>query len=55
MRAVGADIHDVASAMGQDGRISDSLHPGPGFGDLVSKDLVSLIAVSKEKNVRLRP
>ena len=50
---VGADIHDVASAMGQDGRISDKfLHPGPGFGgSCFPKDLESLIAISKEKNV----
>ena len=35
---VGADIHDVASAMGQDGRISDKfLHPGPGLEVLFSK------------------
>ena len=53
--SVGADIHDVASAMGQDGRISDKfLHPGPGFGgSCFPKDLVSLIAVSKEKNVMI--
>jgi len=51
--AVGADIHDVASAMGQDGRISDKfLHPGPGFGgSCFPKDLESLIAVSKEKRL----
>ena len=51
--AVGADIHDVASAMGQDGRISDKfLHPGPGFGgSCFPKDLESLIAISKEKNI----
>ena len=51
--SVGADIHDVAGAMGQDGRISDKfLHPGPGFGgSCFPKDLESLIAISKEKNV----
>ena len=51
--SVGADIHDVASAMGQDGRISDKfLHPGPGFGgSCFPKDLESLISISKEKNV----
>ena len=50
---VGADIHDVASAMGKDGRISDKfLHPGPGFGgSCFPKDLESLIAKSKEKNI----
>ncbi len=50
---VGADIHDVANAMGQDGRISDKfLHPGPGFGgSCFPKDLESLIAISNEKNL----
>ena len=50
---VGADIHDVASAMGQDGRISDKfLHPGPGFGgSCFPKDLESLVAISKENNL----
>ena len=53
--AVGADIHDVASAMGQDGRISEKfLHPGPGFGgSCFPKDLESLIVLSKEKNVTM--
>ena len=32
--AVGADIHDVASAMGQDGRISDKFLL-PGFSALI--------------------
>ncbi len=52
---VGADIHDVASAMGQDGRISDKfLHPGPGFGgSCFPKDLESLVAISKEKNINM--
>ncbi len=53
--SVGADIHDVASAMGQDGRISDKfLHPGPGFGgSCFPKDLESLNAISKEKNIKM--
>ncbi len=48
--AVGADVHDVASAMGKDGRISEKfLHPGPGFGgSCFPKDLESLIAISKK-------
>ena len=51
--SVGADIHDVANAMGQDGRISDKfLHPGPGFGgSCFPKDLESLISIAKEKNI----
>ncbi len=53
--SVGADIHDVASAMGEDGRISDKfLHPGPGFGgSCFPKDLESLIATSKANNLVL--
>ncbi len=53
--SVGADIHDVASAMGQDGRISEKfLHPGPGFGgSCFPKDLESMIAISRDKNITL--
>ncbi len=53
--SVGADIHDVASAMGQDGRISDKyLHPGPGFGgSCFPKDLESLVEISKENNLSM--
>lgn len=52
---VGADIHDVADAMGQDGRISDKfLHPGPGFGgSCFPKDLESLVAISKENDLSM--
>ena len=47
---VGADIHDVASAMGQDGRISDKfLHPGPGSEVLVSKRLRIINCYIKRK------
>jgi len=47
---VGADVHDVAKAMGEDGRISEKfLHPGPGFGgSCFPKDLESLSSISKE-------
>jgi len=41
---VGADVHHVAKAMGQDGRISPKfLHPGPGFGgSCFPKDILAL-------------
>ena len=41
---VGADVHQVAKAMGQDGRISPKfLHPGPGFGgSCFPKDILAL-------------
>ena len=53
--AVGADIHQVARAMGQDGRISSKfLHPGPGFGgSCFPKDLEALYNLGKEKNIDL--
>ena len=52
---VGADVHQVAKAMGQDGRISSKfLHPGPGFGgSCFPKDIESLYALGKEKNIEL--
>ena len=52
---VDADIHDVASAMGKDGRISDKfLHPGPGFGgSCFPKDLESLLAISDGYGVKM--
>lgn len=52
---LGADIHDVANAMGQDGRISDKfLHPGPGFGgSCFPKDLEALLAVSKNNELKM--
>jgi UDPglucose 6-dehydrogenase len=50
--AVGADVHIVAKAMGNDGRISAKfLHPGPGFGgSCFPKDTKALLSLSKELN-----
>ena len=47
---VGADVHDVARAMGLDGRIGKKfLHPGPGFGgSCFPKDTKALVHVGKE-------
>ncbi len=52
---VGADIHQVAKAMGQDGRISSKfLHPGPGFGgSCFPKDTQAITALSRKKGVPL--
>ena len=52
---VGADVHDVARAMGKDGRISDKfLHPGPGFGgSCFPKDLESLSSISDEHGLNM--
>jgi len=48
---VGADVHQVAKAMGQDGRISPKfLHPGPGFGgSCFPKDTQAIAALSRKK------
>ncbi|MDC0911214.1 UDP-glucose/GDP-mannose dehydrogenase family protein [Candidatus Marinimicrobia bacterium] len=53
--SVGADVHDVAIAMGKDGRISDKfLHPGPGFGgSCFPKDLEALLSLSQEHSVTM--
>ena len=49
--AVGADVHQVARAMGKDGRISPKfLHPGPGFGgSCFPKDTQALAAMGREQ------
>jgi UDPglucose 6-dehydrogenase len=51
---VGADVHDVARAMGLDGRIGRKfLHPGPGYGgSCFPKDTLSLVNFSAEFGVR---
>ena len=49
---VGADVHEVARAMGLDGRISPKfLHPGPGFGgSCLPKDMHALVATGLKNN-----
>ncbi|MDD5582440.1 MAG: UDP-glucose/GDP-mannose dehydrogenase family protein [Candidatus Marinimicrobia bacterium] len=53
---VGADVHVVAEAMGQDGRISPKfLHPGPGYGgSCFPKDTMALVEIFKEAGIRSR-
>ncbi len=54
---VGADVHEIAKAMGMDGRISPKfLHPGPGFGgSCFPKDVRALdsLAESHEYDFKL--
>ena len=53
---VGVDVHDVAKAMGQDGRISPKfLHPGPGYGgSCFPKDTLALSHLGKKFNKPLK-
>jgi UDPglucose 6-dehydrogenase len=53
--AVGADVHDVARALGLDQRIGRKfLHPGPGYGgSCFPKDVKSLIHFAHEAGVNL--
>jgi UDPglucose 6-dehydrogenase len=50
---IGCDVHDVARAMGMDGRIGRKfLHPGPGFGgSCFPKDTRALVSVAREYGV----
>ena len=52
---MGADVHQVAKAMGQDGRISPKfLHPGPGFGgSCFPKDTKAFAALSRVQGLRM--
>ena len=54
--AVGADVHQVAKAMGQDGRISPKfLHPGPGFGgSCFPKDTLALSFLGTKNKLPLK-
>jgi UDPglucose 6-dehydrogenase len=53
--AVGADVHDVARALGLDQRIGRKfLHPGPGYGgSCFPKDVKSLVHFAREAGVNL--
>jgi UDPglucose 6-dehydrogenase len=53
---VGADVHDVARAIGLDNRIgSKFLHPGPGFGgSCFPKDTLSVAHFAREQGSDLR-
>jgi UDPglucose 6-dehydrogenase len=48
--AVGASVHEVATAIGADGRIGNKfLHPGPGYGgSCFPKDVTALIRTARE-------
>jgi len=52
---VGADVQEVASAIGSDGRIGDKfLHPGPGYGgSCFPKDVAALIRTAREAKTPL--
>lgn len=54
--AVGADVVDLALAMGLDGRIGAKfLHPGPGYGgSCFPKDTLSLMRIAQENGCAVR-
>jgi UDPglucose 6-dehydrogenase len=53
--AVGADVNQVAKAMGKDGRIgSKFLHPGPGYGgSCFPKDTKALVEIGNKYQVEM--
>jgi UDPglucose 6-dehydrogenase len=53
---VGADVQEVASAIGRDRRIGDKfLHPGPGYGgSCFPKDVSALIRTAQGQDARVR-
>ena len=53
--AVGADVNQVANAMGKDGRIgSKFLHPGPGYGgSCFPKDTKALVEIGNQYQVEM--
>ncbi len=53
---VGADVVDLAKAVGLDGRIgSKFLHPGPGYGgSCFPKDTIALLRIAQENGVAAR-
>ena len=53
---VGADVHQVAIGMGQDGRISSKfLHPGPGFGgSCFPKDTKAFSILSEQHGISMK-
>lgn len=53
--AVNADVHQVAKAMGLDGRISAKfLHPGPGYGgSCFPKDTNALVSIAEKAGVEI--
>jgi UDPglucose 6-dehydrogenase len=53
---VGADVIDLAKAIGLDGRIGGKfLHPGPGFGgSCFPKDTLALLRIAQENGVSAR-
>jgi len=53
--AVNADVQEVATAIGADGRIGDKfLHPGPGYGgSCFPKDVAALVRTAREAKAPL--